>query len=256
MIRTVWLLFLFVIGFQNSSFGQTKHCLFIGDSYFSHNDLSKEFLALWNVEASDSLFITNHNRDGSPILSQWRYNSDELLRLFASQKWDYVIIELTRLSAPQDSGLLHILHEVDSSLRNCRIICIPIDFCHSFPEMACSKDAIEGVRCNEFLNCQEKLTQIKAESDNIVNQKYQNSIEILPFAHYQYFLDHQYSIKLGSDDEYGHPSIFSQSVLARFILFGIMNKTTEVNIDQTKGLGSEDFHLLSFYNTFYHEDHK
>jgi hypothetical protein len=55
MSRIVWILFLIVIGFQTDSFGQTKHCLFIGDSYFSHNDLSKEFLTEWNDEVSDTL---------------------------------------------------------------------------------------------------------------------------------------------------------------------------------------------------------
>jgi len=241
---------------SNKSFAGVKRCLFIGDSYFSHNSLSNELLAVWNEEISDTLLITTHNRDGATIVSQWRYYSDELPRVIESQMWDYVIIELPRLTTPQDSSLIQILHGVDSSLRNCRIICITMDFCFSFPEMACARDAIEGVICNEFLNCKEKLTHVRAISENIESQTYKNSIQVIPFAHYKYFLNDQYSIELGSDDEYGHPSSFSQSVLARFILFHLMNNTKEVNDIQTKSVSSETIHISSFYNTFYNENDK
>jgi hypothetical protein len=63
------------------------------------------------------------------------------------------------------------------------MICITMDFCNSFPEMACAKDKIEGVICNEFLNCKEKMTHVRAVSDNIVSQNYRNSIQIIPFSH-------------------------------------------------------------------------
>jgi hypothetical protein len=247
---------LIIFAVQISSFGETKRCLFIGDSYFSHNDLSKEFQAVWNDEISDTILITTHNRNGATIIRQWENNSDELLNLFVSQMWDYVIIELPRLATPQDLGLVQILHQVDSSLNNCRIICITMDFCFSFPEMACTRDAIEGVKCKEYLNCKEKLTYVRAISENIVNQKYKNSIQVIPFAHYKYFLYDQYSIELGSDDEYGHPSSFSQSTLARFILFHLMNKTNEVNNIQLKSVSSAAINISSFYSTFYNENHK
>ncbi len=247
---------LIILVVQIKSFGETKRCLFIGDSYFSHNDLSKEFLAVWNDEVSDTLLITNHNHNGATIIRQWEIDSNELMTLFSSQKWDYVLIELPRLVTPKNSRLIQILHEVDSALKNCRIICITMDFCNSFPEMACVRDAIEGVVCNQYLNCKEKLTQVRTVSDTIMNQSFRNSMQIIPFSHYQYFLSDQYSIELTSDDDYGHPSPFSQSVLAHFILFSLMNKITEINALQTEREGSEAFHVSSFYNTFYNENHK
>ena len=64
----VFLALLIILGVQTRILGQTKHCLFIGDSYFSHNDLSKEFQAVWNDEISDTLLITTHNRDGATIV--------------------------------------------------------------------------------------------------------------------------------------------------------------------------------------------
>ncbi len=249
----VFLALLIILGVQTRILGQTKHCLFIGDSYFSHNDLSKEFQAVWNDEISDTLLITTHNRDGATIVSQWRRNSNELLQLFVSQMWDYVIIELPRLATPQDSSLVQIFRKIDSSLKNCRIICITMDFCNSFPEMACVRDPAEGVKCNEYLNCKEKSTQVRATSDSIVNQNYKNSIQIIPFSQYKYFLYDQYLIELGSDDDYGHPSPFSQSVLARFLLFHIMNHPGQVDIIKTNKASSEAIHISSFYSTYNNE---
>jgi hypothetical protein len=256
MIKSIFILVLTLLIFlvvQNVTFGQAKRCLFIGDSYFSHNDLSKEFQAVWNDEISDTLLIATHNRDGATIVSQWRRNSNDLLQLFVSQMWDYVIIELPRLATPQDSSLVQILRKIDSSLKNCRIICITMDFCNSFPEMACVRDPDEGVKCNEYLNCKEKSTQVRATSESIVNQNYKNSIQIIPFSQYKYFLHDQYSIELGSDDDYGHPSPFSQSVLARFLLFHIMNHPGQVDIIKTNKVSSEAIHISSFYSTYNNE---
>ena len=251
-----FLILLIISVAQIRSFGETKRCLFIGNSYFSHNDLSKEFLAAWNDENSDTLLVTSYCRDGTSIIMHWRYESGELQRVIESQLWDYVIIQLPGLARPQHSTLVQTLHEVDSLLKNCRIICITIDFCNSFPEMACVNHAIDGIICNEFLNCEEKLTYVKEISDSIVRQKYRNSIQIIPFSHYRYFLYDRFSIELGSDDNFGHPSSFSQSVLARFILFHLMNKTTETNDIQTKSVRSEAIHISSFYSTFFNEKHK
>lgn len=248
------MLLLIIAAGQSKSFGATKRCLFIGDSYFSHNDLSQEFLAAWNIVTSDTLLVTSYCRDGTTIIRHWRNVSGEVPDLVRSQMWDYVIIQLPSLSRPQDSTLSQVLHEIDSSLRDGKIICITMDFCYSFPEMACANHPIEGIVCNEFFNCTEKMTHIKSITDQIINQKYRNSIQIIPFAQYSHFLHDRYSITLGSDDDWGHPSSFSQSCLARFILLHIMNLTTsKKDTFKTNSIQKEAIHFSSFYNSFYNE---
>lgn len=255
VIRNV-ITILLVLVLQNSSSGEKRRCLFIGDSFFSHNDLSKEFLNVWNEQGSDTLIIANHNCDGATIVSQWMQNSSALSQILRSQKWDYVIIELPPLAKPQDSSLNQILHNIDSILSDCRILCIPIDFCIKFPEMACIRDAIEGVKCNEYLNCNDKLQKIAEISEEIVNQKYKNLIQIIPFSHYRSFLYDQYSIELGSDDEYGHPSPSSQNVLARFILFHILYLNPVSYTFQTNNFIPDITHILPFYNYYNNEKQK
>ena len=245
-----------ILVLQIESFAETKRCLFIGDSYFSHNDLSNELLTIWNGEVPDTLLITNHNINGATIVRQWEIYSDTLRTLLASQNWDYLIVELPRLVKPDISSLIQILQEVDASLHNCRIICINMDFCINFPEMACSYDPIEGIRCNEFNNCKEKLNYVKTISDSIEALSFHNSLQIIPFSHFRYFLYDKYSIELTSDDEYGHPSYFSQSVLARLILFNILYNSISTNDKQNINEDANYFYILSFYKALNDEIQK
>lgn len=236
--------------------GSNKYCLFIGDSFFSHNDLSQKVSSLWGNMSNDTLIVTNHNKNGSTIESQWQTNSKDLLLLFASRQWDFVILELPILAKPQDSTLIRILHSIDSVLIKSNVYCLTMDFCSQFPEMLCAKDHLGGVNCNEFNNCEMKLSYIRLIGKSILNQKFKNYFEVIPLAHYKEYLWEQFSIKLDSDDKYGHPSEFTQSVIARFILFHLLDKNTTGFIDLGGDNWTENKYEDLFYKShFYENDH-
>lgn len=221
--KKYYLLFIFTIVSIKMLAQEEKDFLFIGDSFFSQNNLVAKFEKNYLQIYDESPLTDSSLVNGTNCIRQVQKNAD-LRNKLKGNDYKYVILQSPSLLEPDTyQELAKTIKEIYLlSPQTENVLLVSFSECSYFPRYECKK--VRGkVSCSVYKNCAEQQDTIRKITERLVENL--KGVNILPFSDLKNDLR---SINFKKkDDIYGHPSKEMQELLSRCIVLFLQTENSE-----------------------------